>query len=61
MDAINSKRSDEKRIAELQEELEKWKPKPQEPEVVKVKTSIYSHKNPKNQSLNHQNQVLSIG
>ena len=35
MDAINSKRSDEKRIAELQEELEKWKPKPQEPQVVK--------------------------
>ena len=34
MDAINSKRSDSKKIAELEKELERWKPKPPRSEVV---------------------------
>ena len=54
MDSINSKRSDEKRIAELETELEKWKPKPKVSEVVKWKPH-FTATTTQNQSLNHKN------
>ena len=47
MDSINSKRSDEKRIAELETELEKWKPKPKVSEVVKSENLTLQPQQPK--------------
>ena len=61
MDAINSKRSDSKKIAELEKELERWKPKPPRSEVVNGENINLQYPKPKTRSFNHRIKILSRG
>ena len=56
MDAINSKRSDSKKIAELEKELERWKPKPPRSEVVNGENINLQYPKTQKPDLQSQNQ-----